>query len=88
MPDPLNMGKPNPRYDILTPTTAYHRLPDRSPYDYFRTPWGTRLVFPREEIKSIAKDGMKIVLTSIFGYKFTVTSSRPELHAQPSNPRS
>lgn len=60
-------------------TVKYYKLPDRSPYLYFRTPSGQRLLFPKAEIHAVNQIGARILVTSIFGHEYTVTSRYPEV---------
>lgn len=57
----------------------YHKLPDKSPYLYFRSPTGQRLLFPRAEVHSIDPVGPRIFVVTVFGSKYQVTSSHPEI---------
>lgn len=58
---------------------VYHKLPDKSPYLYFRMPTGQRLLFPRAEVHTVDQVGARIFVTTIFGKKFQVTSKHPEI---------
>ena len=85
MPESIDMGRPNPRYDRGTFTQKYHSLPDRSPYLYYRTPQGSRLCFAEEEIRHVKLERVgekrQIILTAESGCRFEVTSMKPEVQS-------
>lgn len=89
MPDPINMGKPNPRWDSPNATPWFHSLPDRSPYLYYRTPEGRRLCFPEAEVRHImlerVGEARQIILTAESGCRFSVTSMKPEVQSSLAN---
>lgn len=61
------------------PGVEYHKLPDKSPYLYFRSPTGQRLLFSRAEVHSVDLAGARIFVTTIYGCKYQVTSKHPEI---------
>lgn len=64
--------------ELGMPYDGYHKLPDRSPYYYYRSPKGGRLHFSMDEVNRVIPHGGVWVLETVEGARYLVTTNKPE----------